>query len=158
MSQSVRQIFADLIEKRLLAQSQLRGCSELEIMQIERMHGRKLPNQYREFLFIAGRQAGYLFQGTDIFYPTLLTLKSYATQLLEESSKSALLPDKSFVYLVHCGYIFHYFCSDDDDPPIYGFCEGDSSIAESTLTFTEFLSQEIEQHLAMFGSLSKEMR
>ncbi|WP_081005854.1 SMI1/KNR4 family protein [Pseudomonas asplenii] len=151
---NVRDIFHELVLRGVILDSALVGCSEVEIASIEQHFGCKVPLAYREFLTIAGRSAGKIFCGVDIFYPRLLSLKFEADELLDELGLSDLLPTDAKVFCMHQGYEINYFLPVADDPPVFQFFEGQSSIDKTWDSFSSFLISSIENHLLQWSDLN----
>ncbi|WP_277964785.1 hypothetical protein [Pseudomonas sp. RIT-To-2] len=107
-----------------------------------------------EFLTIAGRSAGKVFCGVDIFYPRLLSLQFEADELLDELGLSDLLPTDAKVFCMHQGYEINYFLPISDDPPVFQFFEGQSSIAKTWDSFSSFLIASIGDHLLQWSDLN----
>lgn len=151
---NVRDIFHELVLRGVILDSTLVGCSEVEIALIEQHFGCKVPLAYREFLTIAGRSAGKIFCGVDIFYPRLLSLKFEADELLDELGLPDLLPTDAKVFCMHQGYEINYFLPDSDDPPVFQFFEGQSSITKPWDSFSNFLIASIGNHLLQWSDLN----
>jgi len=118
------------------------GCTPNEILEIEASQDVKLPSSYKEFLSKMGKRAGYLSVGTTIFYPGILRLKIFMTELLEEYDSVAFrLPPNAFVFKSHQGYMYSYFiCNSTDDPIVYNYVAGHSLPIKLELTYTEWLA------------------
>lgn len=151
---NVRDIFHELVLRGVILDSTLVGCSEVEIASIEQHFGCEVPLAYREFLTIAGRSAGKIFCGVDIFYPRLLSLKFEADELLDELGLSDLLPTDAKVFCMHQGYEINYFLPVPDDPPVFQFFEGQSSITKTWDSFSSFLIASIGNHLLQWSDLN----
>jgi hypothetical protein len=147
-------MFAALKEKGAILPANLSGCTGEEISSVEQHFGCKLPLAYREFLVIAGKGAGKLFRGTDIFYPRVLQLQSEARELLTELNLSELLPSDAKVFCIHQGYEINYFLPVSDDPPVYQFFEGQASVTQPWQGLSSFVSTAIESHLAQWQNLN----
>jgi hypothetical protein len=128
-------IFGNKFRKKLIelgydAQS-ITGCDETEIEQIRVAQGvNKLPDIYKQYLLTAGQNTGGLYEGTDVTYKFVVNLKKWAKRLLIENGEEFVLPDDAFVFLMHHGYQFMYFLTDntDEDPPVYHYIEGGDKI------------------------------
>ncbi|WP_459749859.1 SMI1/KNR4 family protein [Pseudomonas sp. 3A(2025)] len=138
----------------MILESALVGCSDVDIALIEQYFGCKAPLAYREFLTVAGRSAGKIFCGVDIFYPRLLGLKFEAEELLDELGLSGLLPADAKVLCMHQGYGINYFLPISDDPPAFQFFEGQSSTTKAWDSFSGFLIESIEDHLLQWPDLN----
>src|SRR2546427_2551198 len=71
-------IISCLIDKKICTKEEMEGCSLENVEMLEKNASLSLPLQYREFLLGIGRGAGILFQGTDIFFPSIIGLKTDA--------------------------------------------------------------------------------
>lgn len=151
---SVREVFLDLDRQGLLDFSSLQGCSNEEISKVEANFGCELPFSYREFLTIAGKKAGLLFAGTDIFYPGLLMLNSHADELLDELGLQGLFPANAKVFCMHQGYEVDFFLPGSAGPLIFQFVEGQTCITQPWEGFLSFLVQSVDAHLQIWSSLN----
>lgn len=151
---NVRDIFHELELRGVILESALVGCSEVDIASVEQHFGCKVPLAYRDFLTIAGRSAGKIFCGVDIFYPRLLRLKLEAEELLDELGLSDLLPRDAKVFCMHQGYEINFFLPVSDDPPIFQFFEGQNSVNKAWDSFSDFLFLSIESHLLQWPDLN----
>lgn len=151
---SVRDIFHDLVQRGVILESSLVGCSDVDIASVEQYFGCKVPLAYRDFLAIAGRSAGKIFCGVDIFYPRLLGLRFEAEELLDELGLFGILPADAKVFCMHQGYEVNYFLPVSDDPPVFQFFEGQSSATKAWDSFSGFLISSIENHLLQWADLN----
>ena len=104
-------------------------CSEGEVRAIEKRLGNKLPAAYREFLLLMGQKDGGLL-GRDWLYEYLEIFQEDAIELMRRDGFPVTLPADAFVFLMHDGYQFDFFCiSEGDDPPVYHYIECDDEIA-----------------------------
>lgn len=55
---------------------------------------------------------------------------------------------------MHQGYEILYFQPISDDPPIFQFFEGESSITQPWESFSEFLKESIENHIIQWQDLN----
>jgi hypothetical protein len=154
MISSMREIFSELEQKGVISVESTLGCSEDEILAVERHFNCILPLAYREFLVVAGKSAGKLFCGTDIFYPRVLQLQSEAKELLIELGAPDLLPNNAKVFCMHQGYEINYFLPVSDDPPVFQYFEGQSEVSQPWKSFSEFLRLSVEGHLAQWPDLN----
>jgi hypothetical protein len=150
----VKNLFDDLVQQGAILQTSLVGCTAQEIASIEQHFSDSLPVAYHDFLSIAGRSAGKLFRGTDVFYPRVLELQSEAREVLNELGLPNLLPIDAKIFCMHQGYEINYFLPISDDPPVYQFFEGQSSTTRPWNSFTEFMKNSIEDHLAQWRDLN----
>ena len=134
---------------KLASPDELKGCSNQEVWQLERQLGVKLPQAYREFLLLMGKEAGQFLRGSDCFYQHLPELQTAAIELLEENHFPQLLPNDAWVFFMHQGYQFSFFrLGEGEDPPTYSYCEAETeqSFVKSQERFSQFLLTEIDLH------------
>ncbi len=138
-------IISCLIDKKICTKEEMEGCSLENVEMREKNASLSLPLQYREFLLGIGRGAGILFQGTDIFFPSIIGLKTDAVNLLKENGENFTLSSVDFVFSMHQGYEFCYFnTSEGDDPPVYQYIEGSGSPMIVWKSFSDFLMDSID--------------
>lgn len=102
------------------------GCTNDEIDSIlAQQKVNVIPELYRWFLLLMGKQAGSLFGGSRNFYPELPDLKNEANDILEDCGWPFHLPENAFVFGTHQGYQFLFFVVENqfDDPPVYWYLE-----------------------------------
>jgi hypothetical protein len=146
--------FSAIERQGSIVRKNLVGCTVGEISIVEKHFGSRLPKAYKDFLSVAGRSAGKLFQGTDIFYPRVLQLQAEANELLGELALPELLPNDAKVFCMHQGYEINYFRPVSDDPPVFQFVEGKSDVAIGWKTFSEFIDASIQSHLQQWQDLN----
>ncbi|UZE31256.1 SMI1/KNR4 family protein [Pseudomonas asplenii] len=154
MMSRVRQIFFDLERSGCISKDILLGCNEEEIFGVEKKFNCVLPVAYRDFLSVAGRSAGKLFFGTDIFYPGVLELDLATEELFSESGRPDFYPGEAKIFCMHQGYEILFFIPGADDPPVFQYVEGDGSITRPWSSFSDFLRGSIEDHLAQWSDLN----
>jgi len=153
MKGDIQALFYELIQQSAISNASLMGCTDKEIEFIAQHFGCELPPAYHEFLTIAGKGAGKLFQGTDIFYPRVLQLQMEAKELLAELDQSVLLPTNGKVFCMHQGYEINYFVPGYDDPPVFQFFEGQDSVTQPWPSLSAFIKSSIEDHLRQWKNL-----
>ncbi len=127
--------------------TKLVGCSDKEILDIEKYFGDNLPKEYENFMRIAGKKAGELFVGSDVFYPNVLNTKRGTKDLLEENNLVGIIPDNVSPFFMHQGYIINFFLDNSDDPKVYEFMEGDAKPKLLYDRFSEFLNDNIQSYI-----------
>ena len=145
----ISQISKKLIRAGMAKSQEIKGCSPDEIRRLEAHYNLSLPKLYQEFLREMGHRAGLFYQGTDMFYETLIDLREGASQLLREDESWFQLPDDAFVFFMHQGYQFMYFrtANGNDDPPVFNYLEGDGTPTQAYDSFSEFLLESVEDHI-----------
>jgi hypothetical protein len=130
-----------LISSEIAEPDEIHGCSEKEIMALEKEAGQPLPKPYRAFLAVAGRGAGPFMADLTIYFPEIKGL----TKSTRKDFKGLVeLPKNAFVFMQRLGETFFFFELDDrDDPPIYGWSEGSGKIEKVCNHFWDFIENEI---------------
>ena len=133
-------------------------CTEQEIASLEKHIRRTLPPAYREFLGWMGRGAGGFLRGSFCFYEDLFDLTKISEQMLKQNRFRKKLPNDAFVFWMHQGYQFLYFCpSEGEDPPVhyYNEEEHDRDFERNCYSqFSEFLIREIIGHAQIIEMLT----
>lgn len=128
-----------LISNKIAKKKQIQGCTDLEILELEKATGVSFPGYYRQFLKEVGKKAGSFLVGSDFFYNDLFNLKEAAIELLVESGFKIKLPEDAFVFWFHQGYQFYFFHTDSGgDASVYYYCEGDIEFTKQWENFQMF--------------------
>lgn len=143
---NVNRIFQSMIDKGVLNRNDLVGCNAEEMDQIRAHFSVHIPAYYEEFLRLAGKSAGGLFRGSDIFFPRLLKLQKWANELLSENNEKGL-PESAMVIFMHQGYEFCFILPGKDDPSVFQYVEGQKGFSETWQKFSEFLEQSLNSQL-----------
>lgn len=126
------------------------GCTEEEVRLLEHNFRCVLPASYREFLVWMGHGTGDFLVGSKCFFANLVPLQKSAARLLKDNNFTSELPKDAFVFWMHQGYQFLFFClSEGDDPPVHYYNENDHHTEFGWNTyphFSEFLEREIIGH------------
>ncbi len=140
-------IRAQLLGGGIAAATDLRGCTQREIDDLERRVGAPLPGAYQQFLAAIGHQAGAFLRGTDVSYGQARGLTDAAKALLAEDAALHNLPEDAFVFYMHQGYEFGYFrLGAGEDPPVYQYVEGRGRPRVAWPSFTAYLVDAMEGH------------
>lgn len=135
----------DMLTKYILAnglavEGDFLGCSHSEITQVELMAGGKLPRVYNDFLLRLGRSAGKFLSGSSIFFPEVLSLRTWAMELIQVVPAEFVLSDREYVFFMHQGYQFSFFRLDGtENPPIWYFYETWKKPREIAGTLSQYL-------------------
>jgi hypothetical protein len=117
-SWTIDNAYDDLIRLGIAPPNQIIGCSDDEIAEVMSDQGvTTLPTFYRDFLRVMGKRAGKLFPDSEIYYPDILGLKTFANgQLLSDP-----LPDETFIFSMYSEEQFMYFYINEDpnDPAVH---------------------------------------
>ncbi|MFP4007852.1 MAG: SMI1/KNR4 family protein [Spirulinaceae cyanobacterium] len=142
--------------KRKTFQGKIISCEESQIYSLEQRCNISLPKAYKEFLLWGGLSAGGFLRDSNFLYDSFsqfLEMREIAEELLIEDDFIDLLPEDAFVFDMHQGYIFLFFRTvDGDDPPVYGYKQGDSPVLHTptpfkklSSSFSEFLLNALEE-------------
>jgi hypothetical protein len=111
----------DLLLERGNAASAVQGCTADEVARLEERLGLTLPQLFRDYLRIMGRNPGNVAKGSDFLYGCLHKLTGELRDCASENGVA--IPDGVFAMLAHQGYDYLYGStgSNQDDPPVYRF-------------------------------------
>lgn len=144
----IDEIVEGIIALGLAAPDEIEGCTPDEIEEVEKRFALRLPGIYRAYLARLGRREGEFLIGSDFGYPTILTLREAAEELLAENNATITLPANAFVFLMHQGYQFLFFHADgvNDDPPVYWYMELSNEFVEHAPSFSAQLRRTLEDY------------
>lgn len=129
-----------LVDGGVANDSDIMGCSEAEIAQVERILNVKLPAAYREFLLRMGRGAGDFYCGSDLHWPKVLGLTEAGRELVSEDEADIQLPADAIVIVMHQGYQFLFIrATEGDDPPVYHYMEYSGEFHKMSNALSKFL-------------------
>lgn len=136
-----------LLEKAITSEQEIIPCSVDEISTLLVNNKYSLPMDYRQFLLAMGKKAGRFMQGTDFFYPEILSLKKEAIDLLIENEEDFSLPEEAFVFSMHQGYEFLFFkLNNEDNYAIYQYIEGEGNPKKAWNSFNDFIIDSLNQY------------
>ena len=155
--------YLDRVKKRLdelhtIPPANLKLCTEEEVTELEQSLSIKLLQAYREFLLWMGHGGGSFTVGTECLYEDLPQIQHWAEELLEEDQFPLKLPEDAFVYYMHQGYAFNFFClSEGNDPPVYTYLEdsGQTSFVKASPHFSDSLLTWIEQSAKIIAHIAE---
>ncbi len=153
----------------------MEGISVDEIQLLETKLNKNLPECYKEFLESMGGGTDAInvkpglydytgFEGESIFYDDVYgdyTNKDALLEQLKEDGKEDLIPqidENTFVFFSSQGYIFAFFKLDEgDNPPVYGYEEGQSRdyFPKLTDTLLEFFEKYLQYGESPFSKLKE---
>jgi hypothetical protein len=116
------------------------GCTTAEVEQVAADQGvARLPAEYERFLSRAGRGAGDVLRGSDVYFPVILGAKADAYELLRENGLSRdLLPADAALVQTHQGYQLFWMVG--DHPAVWFWGEGEPWPSTPVWeTFADFL-------------------
>ncbi|MFE4516000.1 SMI1/KNR4 family protein [Kitasatospora sp. NPDC056783] len=114
------------------------GLTPEEIALIEEDQGVTLPEDYREFLALAGGGGFRAFQGESYEFPEILGIKEYARDILEEAAPGESL-DGCVVVLGHQGHIYAFIGPAEKGGKVYEVSETCEGVHECAPSFASYL-------------------
>lgn len=154
---TVKDIKNRIISSKIALPSEIIGCTEEEVNELELFFGLHLPSAYKAFLKAMGRGAGRLMRDADVFSEVLKKLTREASEILLDEEMSPL-PDRAFVFGIRNSEQFLFFiCDGDEDPVIFRFMEGNNSFEKKYSSFWDFLRDEI-RYLEMIDVTKSQVR
>jgi len=117
---SIDQLARALVAEQLASPSDLVGCDERDIGEVQGLSPIPLPADYVAFLRRMGRKSGRLFQGSTLRFPALTEATEVAQDIANDPQESLTVQDR-FFFGHHQGYKVYFF--QRDDPAVYGYYE-----------------------------------
>ncbi|MEU3567211.1 SMI1/KNR4 family protein [Kitasatospora sp. NPDC036755] len=114
------------------------GLTREQISLVEQDQGVPLPDDYREFLELAGGGGFHPLRGETYAFPELLGIKEYAREILEEAAPRESL-DGCVVFMGHQGYIYSFIGPAEKDGRTYEVAEGHDGVHEGAPSFAAFI-------------------
>jgi hypothetical protein len=120
------------------------GCPESEITDLEKRIGFELPDAYKAYLKLLGRDYDGVLCGTDCFIDHAIENTEYLSVLLNQNHIEYDLPESYLVFYCHQGYINAWFelPMKSEDPICHYYHEVDTDAPIEKGTFSEFMSKE----------------
>ena len=143
--------FTDFLKKHDIEHP--KGCSLKEISEFETDLGHELPEAYKEYLLLMGKDYDGVMVGTNCFLTDVEDNNECLPELLEENElREFKLPEKFLTFFCHQGYMVAWFSLQDqsDDPLCYYFFEGTTEVPQEFGTFSEFMSKDILDNARLF--------
>jgi len=125
------------------------GCSETDIALLQNTLPYKIPDAYREFLLLFGRNPAGFLAGSEVKFGYLQSMREEASEILLRND-AKILADNEFVFFLHQNYSFYTFKLGIDDPDILLYIEGGEKFEQQTNhgSFSIFIKQQFQSHLA----------
>lgn len=156
-----------ILEKLKSRKVILTGCTDEEIVILEKNSGLSMPKCYKEFLQSFGKSMSEdrdkpdyydygSFVGNSVFLEDLPDNKPGLEELLQEDSSSLVIPEEAFVFYGSQGILYAFFKTDEgDDPPVYGYSEGfeGDSFPKIATSLSSFYTRYLEGDQELFKIL-----
>lgn len=113
-----------LIEIGLATPETIAGCSDEELLEVEKFYNLKLPQVYKDYMRKFGKASGKFLEECGIYYDDLFDGRDAAETLLNNNTDYKL-KQSDFVFITRYGYQFWYFNTEDGNPnpPVYRYTE-----------------------------------
>lgn len=156
----MRAVVATLTNGSTARPEQLRGLSPEVVRRIEQDQAAPLAAAYREFLLLIGGGAGHFLQGSDVYHPSVLGLRTHARELLAENHSTLRLADTDRVFLMHQGYQFDFLRGTGPDPEVWSYCEGchDEQAIPTHPRFTDWLRDHAASEIPVWARYEERVR
>jgi hypothetical protein len=119
-----------------------RGCSEVEIEQLERRLSLPLPAAMLECLRRLGHACGHLMDGDKFGLSAFEEAREVAQEITAKPHSPWRLPDRVIPFVQHHGYEFLFVHgSAGDDPPVWLYVETEPTAREVRPSFTAWLRE-----------------
>ena len=151
---SSEQILDKLIANRMTQQHKFKGFTEQEVQAVMNAQGvKRLPKLYRDLLLMVGHNgAGILKMGTTSgqldFSRYLINAKpSMRMAMSRDEITKPSFPEDAFVFVNILDDTFTYFLTDndDDDPPVYRYCQYDEVPTIRWLSLSAYFNDIIDR-------------
>lgn len=130
---SIDELARALVAEQLASPTELVGCDERDIGEVQGLSPFPLPADYVAFLRRMGRRSGMLFQGSTLWFPALAEATEVAYDIAEDPAESLTVQDR-FFFGHHQGYKVYFF--QRDDPAVYHYYEGHPEMPAEKLAGT----------------------
>ncbi|MEV6170293.1 SMI1/KNR4 family protein [Streptomyces sp. NPDC051954] len=129
------------------SETRIKGMSSVEIEEVEREQGVRIPDSYRKFLEFCGNSQGGVLESENIYSRDLHGIKGAAMEALRDGGDDVSL-DGYIVFMMHQGYIFFCMREGSADPSVYGYSsvEGGGLRSEEA-SFSEFIEYALSEGL-----------
>lgn len=130
---------AEMIVANLADKSDVVGCTEAQIQDLETKYAIKLPAAYKDFLRAFGNSAQEVFGDVELMYPDLLTYYEY-DGILKYSTDKFTLPANAFIFASRLDTLAFSITTDGDDPPVYRYISQQDAEEKIYPSFSEWLT------------------
>lgn len=136
IEQNFQKLLYYLEEHQIAHRSGLIGCSELEILNLEKRYGITLPATYRLYLKTMGHVSGRLFKHDHlaVTYPHILETTQEELELIDSRppEAAAALRGDGFIIASRLGEQFEFIrCNQLDDSPVWYYNEYDDEVTQN---------------------------
>lgn len=132
-----------LIDEGFTAAAPIEGCTEADIVNLEKHFKIVLPQVYKNFLRVMGRQAGDFLSDGTWHYDDLEWVRDRANERVTDDTEdnSFKFAKSDFVFLSRLGDFFLYFNTEDGvDPAVFILEDGKNQPRRFFDSFSEWLT------------------
>lgn len=131
-----------MVDAGIAAPDACRGCSDVEIEQLERKLSFRLPAAMSECLRRLGHACGQFMDGDAFGLSAFDEAHEVAQEITAKPDSPWRLPDQAIPFLQHHGYEFLFIQSNaGDDPPVWLYVETEPVAREVGASFTAWLRE-----------------
>ena len=133
------------------------GSKTSEIEEVEKELNVRLPEGYKSFLQLAGKNQGQIFDGDNILLQELKFIQSYCKVNIYSNALGIDCPSSLFFILLHQNYSCYYFdINSGEDPDVWVLVYGEEIIHEKKGSLSSVLTEELEKVLLIVNSEKKD--
>jgi len=144
----MKKLAQDLVDAGFAKSHPLSPCSEQDITELEQRFAVVLPESYRNFLRVMGRNGGDFLNDGIWEYPLEMVPEGANSLLTENEATFQLLP-ADFVYLCRDNFFLFFDTNAGDDPAVYIFKDGAREPQRFFESFSEWLTVCIRGEIAI---------
>ncbi len=115
MKNWVENLAERFIEAGIATPEKILGCTDEEVLEIEKFYNLKLPDAYKEYLLKFGKRSGDFLRECEIYYPHILENREAAETLLDANTDYKL-KQSDYVFIARYGCQFWFFQTEDRNP------------------------------------------
>jgi len=146
MKNWVENLAERFIETGIATPEKILGCTDEEVLEIEKFYNLKLPDAYKEYLLKFGKRSGDFLRECEIYYPHILENREAAETLLDANTDYKL-KQSDYVFIARYGCQFWFFQTEDrnPNPPVLRYTEDSLKpilLAESFTAAIEMVANE----------------
>jgi len=135
--------YFDFITSSLPRLGAIAGCTEEEILQLEKEYDLQLPAAYREYLRLFGKNSGQLLTG---YHTTIDQIRENIAcvefDLVNTTHNNTFkMEPEMFFFAQWQGTVLYFRCDGNEDPPVYLINTFDDIIMYKN-SFTAFVKEE----------------
>lgn len=146
-SERIEAIIRKLLSSNRLKESEILGCTSVEIEEIKRGQGiSRLPESYEMFLSKCGKSMGVFSGELELEFENLLDYKDYFIERASQDWPELIVPNDAFIFSDHLGYAFTTFdTADDAESSIILYVMGEENYVSNEGSFLDWLEDRVSR-------------